>query len=242
VAAAYWPGQSAVGQQVLNRRGVGAAKHERIFTVIGVVGDAVLGAWDGRRDPIIYAPYAALNFSGEPVAFVRTTGRAGILEQVIAAAEQDAPQVTATRAAAASTMLADTIRPRRLQSWLFGSFAVAALVIVGAGVLGLVAMTTARRTREVGIRMALGATRPAVVQLIVREQLAGVAAGVLLGAIAAYWAVAAVKSYLYEITPYDMRVWAIAIAVIVTVSLAGVLVPARRASGIDPVTALRVDG
>ena len=242
VANAYWPGQSAIGQVIISRTGVGTSRRERVFTVVGVVAEAQYHGWDDDVAPIVYAPYAALNFSAAPVAFVRfARGAPRLLEPIIAAAERDAPNVQAVRAAFASTMLADTIRPRRLQSWLFGSFAAAALVIVGAGVLGLVAMTTARRTREVGIRMALGATSASVQRLILREQLTAVIAGVLIGAAGAFWAIGPVTSDLFEITPYDARVWTVAIALIVGVAVTGALLPARRASRVDPAVALRAE-
>ena len=133
------------------------------------------------------------------------------------------------------------MRPRRFQSWLFGSFAIAALVIVGVGILGLIAMATARRTREMGIRLALGATRDGLIGLLLREQLRAVVLGVIVGSLVSAWAVRFVKVYLYEITPYDPRVWTAAVAAIVATAAIGTLIPSLRASRVDPVQALRVE-
>jgi predicted permease len=146
-----------------------------------------------------------------------------------------------SRVATMTEALADTIQARRLNAWLFGVFATAALVIVAVGILGLMAMTTARRTREFGIRYALGGRRPAIVGLLLREQIVAVAAGIVAGGVIATWAVEGTKAYLYRFTPADPRLWAIAIATIAVTAMLGALIPAWRASRVDPVTSLRVE-
>jgi ABC-type antimicrobial peptide transport system permease subunit len=100
-------------------------------------------------------------------------------------------------------------------------------------------MTMARRTREVGIRMALGATRDRLVRGLVREQLTPVLVGLVSGALLAAWLVRFLESYLYELSVYDVRVWGAAIAVVTGTTLAGALIPSWRASCVDPVRALR---
>jgi putative ABC transport system permease protein len=92
-----------------------------------------------------------------------------------------------------------------------------------------------------GIRIALGSTSERLLRLLVREQLASVIFGVIAGSLIAAWAVRFVRGYLYEITPYDPRVWFAAIAVIVLTTVIGTLIPAWRASRTDPVDALRVE-
>jgi len=124
---------------------------------------------------------------------------------------------------------------------LFGTFAAVSLVVVGVGILGLLAMSTARRTREVGIRCALGSTPAAVAGLLLREQLRPVIAGVAVGGAAAVWAVQFVESYLYELSPGDPRIWATAVLLILATAGVGALIPAVRASRVDPLKALRVD-
>jgi predicted lysophospholipase L1 biosynthesis ABC-type transport system permease subunit len=137
--------------------------------------------------------------------------------------------------------LADTIRPRRFSAWLFSSFGLAALFIAGTGIFGLVAMTTARRTREIGIRMTLGATRRRVIRQLLREQVGAVALGFLAGGLAAGWLVRFMATYLYEMTVYDPQAWGAAIASLLVIAALGTLLPAWRASRIDPVRALRVE-
>jgi ABC-type antimicrobial peptide transport system permease subunit len=146
-----------------------------------------------------------------------------------------------SRVSAVSDALADTVKPRRLNAWLFGAFAIGALVIVGVGILGLTAMTTAERTREIGIRFALGATRDRVIGLLLREQLAAVLTGLAAGAVISIWASKFIRAYLYGVTASDPRVWTIAILAIVAVAIGGTLIPSLRASRANPVHALRAD-
>jgi putative ABC transport system permease protein len=150
------------------------------------------------------------------------------------------PLIRTTHSGTLDKLFADSVRPRRFQSWLFGSFAIGALVIVGVGMLSLIAMATSRRTTEMGIRVALGATRDNLVGLLIREQLRPVVAGVMVGSLVSAWAVRFVKVYLYQIAPYDSRVWTAAVVAIVSTAAVGTLIPSLRASRVDPVQALRV--
>jgi ABC-type antimicrobial peptide transport system permease subunit len=102
-------------------------------------------------------------------------------------------------------------------------------------------MTTVMRTREMAIRLALGATSDGVVRLLVREQLRAVTAGLIVGAILATWAIRFMKSYLYQFTIYDFRIWSIAVTTILATAFIGAYIPSWRASRVDPVKALQVD-
>jgi len=174
--------------------------------------------------------------------FIRTQMSASqTLTEVTHAVGAVDPLISMDRAGTLQELFKDSVRPRRFQSWLFGSFALAALVIVGSGILGLIAMSTARRTREMGIRLALGSTREGLVRLLLREQLRSVAAGVVVGGAVSLWAVRFVQTYLYQITPYDRRVWSATIFVVVATTVIGTVVPSLRASQADPVDALRAE-
>ena len=102
-------------------------------------------------------------------------------------------------------------------------------------------MSTARRTREVGIRQALGATPGSIVRLFVWEQMKPVFAGLAIGATVSAWAVGFVESYLFGVTTTDPRVWGAAIALILVTTAAGALIPSLRASTIDPTVSLRAE-
>jgi putative ABC transport system permease protein len=173
---------------------------------------------------------------------IRTQGRAGpVISEALRAIGQADPLVKPTRAATLNDVFVDSVRPRRLQAWLFGSFAAAGLVIVGVGILGLLAMSTARRLREIGIRRALGERPIGIVRLLLREQLMPVVAGLAAGGVISALAVTLVEKYLYRITIHDPRVWGTAAALMLTTAAVGSLVPAVRASRTDPATALRIE-
>jgi ABC-type antimicrobial peptide transport system permease subunit len=190
----------------------------------------------------VFVPYALFGGDPDPVLFVRAVGpMAAVMADVVARAEAERPFLRPVRVQTAAAMLGDTIRSRRLQSWLFGSLAAAGLLVAGVGLLGLAAMAMARRTREIGIRMALGATRDRVVAGLVSEHAIPVAAGVAGGLLVAVWAVGFVEAYVYELSVYDARIWIAAVAAVSATALIGALVPSLRATRVDPVRALRVE-
>lgn len=235
VTRAYWPSASAVGQ-LLTEQG-----DPEPYAVIGVVRDVHWFAWD-RETASIYGPYGLLDRWSLVTFMIQTDGRTG---RAVTGALQALHEVDSllrpVRAATLDALFADSVRPRRFKSWLFGSLAAAGLVVVGIGILGLIAMSTARRTKEIGIRHALGATRARIVSLLLREQLMPVAIGLVAGGLISVWAVTFVSSYLYGVTTADPRVWVSAVMLILGTAAIGALAPAIRASRTDPVQALRVE-
>ena len=209
------------------------------FTIVGVVEDARYAAWvaDGRGRQF-YRPLS--DPSRFSLAVRLEPGAAEVLTNLLITG-RDVPDIRLTRAALAEELLAETIRPQRFRSWLFGTFSVAALVIMGIGILGLVASVVSRRGREVGIRMALGSSSAGILLLMVREQLTPVAVGLVSGIAISLWAVGFVKGYLYGLTTSDPLVWGAAVAVICIVAIIGVLIPATRWSRVNPVQALRAE-
>ena len=138
-------------------------------------------------------------------------------------------------------ILGESVRTRRFQTLIFAAFGAAAVAIVGVGVFGLVAMATARRTREVGVRLAVGARPASIVRLVVRQEIAAVVAGLVAGGVASWWCASLVQTYLFKITTHDPTVWAAAVGLLLLVGLVGAWIPAVRASRVDPVDALRSD-
>lgn len=235
VAEAYWPGEQALGQTLVH------FFSKDVFTVVGVVRDVRWVSWD-EESPIVYAPYARTSRYSWVTFFLRTEPRHdSVLAEALAVIERTDPLARVRRVAPLAEYFRETISIRRFQSWLFGGFAATALIVVGAGLLGLLAMSVARRTREVGIRCALGATPTSVVIQVVREQMAAVLIGLLAGAGAAAWALGFIKSWLYQLTPADPRVWSAALACLIVMATIGILIPAVRASRVDPLKALRAE-
>jgi putative ABC transport system permease protein len=231
----FWPGRSAVGQMLSSKRAT--------LSVIGVVPDARFQDLDRASYGEIYVPIRLGLWTGlAPTYLIRATlPERQVMPALLETIRRFDPTASIRRAQSVSLALAESIRQRRFHAWLFGGLGVASLLVAAAGILGLVAMTTARRTREMGVRLALGATPDGLRRLLLREQLGPVAAGVVAGGAAAAWAVRFIGSFLYELSAYDVRVWAIAAGVVLVAAAAGTLVPASRLGRIDPVAALRAD-
>ena len=229
----YWPGRSAIGQVL---RG-----EAHLFTVIGVVPDARLYALDRDSEGEIYVSATALSDTPRTLLIKPRVGSIVPLSDVTGMINGIWSDARVSRMVSMDEALGDSIRPRRFNAWLFGTFAVAALALLGTGMFALVASRTARRTREIGIRMTLGATRGAVIELLLKEEVNGVAAGLIAGCVASWWAVGLLRALVYKLSVYDLRVWATAILLILASAAIGVLVPAWLASRADPASALRVE-
>jgi putative ABC transport system permease protein len=232
VADLCWPGRSAVGR-VLTRNGVG-------FEIAGVVPDVRHVSLDRASAGEIYWPLFAADRPGLSNLFVRFDRAAADqgLDRVLRALSREAPAIHVVRAETLAAALDRSVRQREFQAWLFGAFGVAALAIAGVGLLGSVGMMVARRTREIGIRMALGAGRSSIVRLVLVEQLATVALGLAVGVAVSLWIVTLLQPYLYEMTSYDWRAWTMAVVALLGVAMVAAVVPARRAARVNPVSAI----
>ncbi len=228
-ARTMWPGRSAVGQLLVGRRGTVRVP------VIAVVADTRFGSLDETPEGQVYVPD---NISpGRYGAFfhVRTTAPAdSVLPRVVSALAGRG--ILLEQASTHEDALFASIRHRALPAWLFGSLGLGALVVLGAGVLGLLAMTAAQRTRELGIRVALGATRARVVRMLLREQLVAVGTGIAAGAVISAWTVRYLESQLYAVDAYDPSIWMLVALILVAVATLGTLFPSLRAASVDPVT------
>jgi putative ABC transport system permease protein len=233
LARAFWPGQNPIGQRLKRLR----IDHE----VVGVIGDARFESLDWPPTPALYTPPAASALGMRFIlAFNDTT--APSLDYIVSVLAHRHPNVQVRSLTPVSTALADSIRTRRLAAAAATAFSVTATLLVTVGVLGLVAMSTARRTREIGVRMALGSTRTGVFSLVIGEQLASVAVGLILGAFVASGTVRFIRAHLYEVSPFDPAAWVVTGVTVLTIATLGAWFPARTASRIDPVRALRADG
>jgi ABC-type antimicrobial peptide transport system permease subunit len=136
---------------------------------------------------------------------------------------------------------ADSLSSRRLTLWLLAAFAAAALLLAGLGIYGVASYAVARRTREVGIRMALGARPSQVLDMVLKESARPVGLGAALGLVAALGLARAMASLLFGTSALDPRTVAGVAVILGGVALLASLVPARRATRVDPATALRAE-
>jgi predicted permease len=236
LARRAWPNESAVGKKLLVGRFPGFAE------VVGVVGDVKNNGL--VREPVVamYTPYRQRPWPAMQFAVRPTGGDPLALAGSVGAAFRDVDRdLPITRVETMDAALSDSIATERLITALLGGFALVALVMAAAGLYGVIAYTVARRTQEIGVRVALGADPRAVVRLVAVEGLQVTAVGMLVGTLAAVAGSRAMRTLLFEVSPVDPRTYAFVLALFAATACAALIVPARHALGVDPVTALRAE-
>ena len=235
LARTYWPGTSPIGKRVR------FDAQSPWITIVGVVGDVRQYGLDKDPPPILYIPYAQF-----PVPFtnvvVRSTAPpgtvAGILRNAVATLDPDLP---ADEITTLQTVLDRSVDEPRFRAALLGAFAAAALLLAAVGVYGLVSQSVTERTREIGIRMALGAQPRQVLGALMREGLVLALAGIGLGLTGALLAVRVIAGFLYGVGASDPVTLASVALLLLLVALAASYIPCRRALRIDPIAALRTE-
>jgi len=239
LARKFFAGSNPVGL----RFGMGDSKSSSEIEIVGVVADA---KYDGVRSevpPTVYVPYAQHLGSLREMRFeVRTAGdpsqMAAAIRRVVRDLDSNLPPYEMKTQV---EQIDQTIFQERLFAKLSSFFGVLALTLTGVGLYGILAYAVARRTNEIGVRMALGASRAAVLRMVIRGALALVAFGIAMGAVAALLAGRAVSSLLFGLTAVDpVTIAGAALGMILVTALAAYL-PARRATKVDPMVALRYE-
>jgi putative ABC transport system permease protein len=240
LARALWPGADPIGK----RLSVGFSG-EPMREVIGVVADVKHDAIEEPLLPAVYQPYDQVSERtrwrlGEMTFVIRSSAPAErVVGNVRAALAQIDPAVPVYDIATAATAVAKRSADPRFYTFLLGSFSVVALMLAGAGIYGLIAYSVRQRTHEIGIRIALGASRSAIVRLIVREGMAPVAAGTIFGLAGAFAVTRTLSGFVYRVSVTDPQTFGTIVVFLVGVALAASYVPARRATDVDPIVALR---
>jgi putative ABC transport system permease protein len=242
MAERRWPGESAVGRRIYVP---GMSDVQTPITIIGVAADARQSDWTSAPDDEIYLAQAqrATEFGLTSMTFVLKTTVAA--QRIAAAVPREVvlvdPTVTVSDQTTLEAVAADELWRERLTARLTGIFAVVALGLAAIGLYAVVAYSVARRTREFGVRLALGATGRDVQRLALMEGLIPVAAGTITGVCLALVLARLIRTLLFEVSVVDP--WALSAAGVTLLAVSGIAawVPARRASRLDPVVALRVD-
>ena len=250
LARRYWPGRDAVGKRL--RMGGSPGSGRPYVTVVGVVGDIRQGALDQEIFPQMYEPASQFQRQFEPgvgktfgnlgsfYVSVRSTGSAQALTAGVDQAVHGLdPLLAISQVHTMSEKVEETEAPRRFNTIVLTAFAAIALLLALLGIYGVLAYTVTERTREIAIRMALGATRQDVLHRTIRSALLLAGGGMIAGLIASAGLTRFLESMLYGVKPLDAPAIAGAVAVLLACAFLAGWLPARRAAGVDPMEALR---
>ncbi|HEX7177084.1 MAG TPA: ABC transporter permease [Pyrinomonadaceae bacterium] len=240
LAARVFPGEEAVGQRLVFT-GDGGPPVE----IVGVVGDERINGLDAAVTPVVYYPYLQdTPPSTGTVVLVRTSGDASAMAEVVRGETRALePGALFFGARTMEGIIADSPATfmRRYPTLLIGVFAAVAFLLASVGIYGVVSYTVSQQTHEIGVRMALGAQTRDVLRLIVGRGMALALVGVGVGLVGAFALTRLMSSLLFGVSPTDPQTFAVVAALLVAVALAACLVPARRATRVDPMTALRYE-
>jgi predicted permease len=248
LAKKYFAGKDPLGKQVdLGGIDTGMTKP---YTIVGILGDQVDSGVGKETFPLVLIPqqqipstslfYQALlktmvNF------IVKTHGNIPVAMEMRALFKQNAPGFALDDFKTLQETVDSSTFSQRLGLYLVGSFAGLAVVMVFAGLYGVLSQLVSYRRREIGVRMALGATRKSVAQLVLRQGSVLVGAGLVVGLVLAFATGRLVKSFLYQVQPLDMSTYGAVILALSIIGLTAALLPARKAASIEPMEALRED-
>jgi len=236
-ARKYFPGEDAIGRQIEYE-----GSHNRM-EIIGIVEDIKEGQLDTENRAAIYVPFTQDWFASFNLVVRTSQAEQSLMSALAATIHQIDPDI-ATEAAATMTSVLDNSQAaylHRSSAWLVGGFAALALLLGVVGLYGVVAYSVSQRTREVGIRMALGADRASVYQLILKEAGWLIAAGIVIGLASSVAAATLMRGLLFGVQAWDLPTLGAVATVLALAALLASYVPARRAASVNPVEALRAE-
>jgi putative ABC transport system permease protein len=211
------------------------------YSIIGVVGTVHDEGVASVPLPQMYLPHAQVPFQRMAVE-VRATldplSLASAVRAELTAMDKDRPLSNVTTE---EQLISENLGPRRFALWLIGSFAGLALLVASIGIYGVISYTVTESTRELGIRMALGALKSDVLQMVLARGLKLVLIGIAAGTVAALAATRIMASFLFNVSAYDPVTFVAVAGIFVIVALAACLIPARRATNVDPMVALHYE-
>lgn len=233
----FFGGSNPLGRRMAFGHGLGT-RHD--IEIVGVVADSRLESAKDTPKRMAYFPYTQDPGIDEVTFYVRASEDPVVLAQTARATVRRLdPSLPIYALRTLEAQLTESMTLERMVSTFSAGFGALATLLAGIGLYGLVAFSVARRTREIGIRVTLGARRNNVLWLVLREVLLLAGAGIVVGLPLALYLTRFLKSQLYGLSPADPAVAAAATIGVLVVTLAAGYLPARRATGIDPLTALR---
>ena len=234
MARRYFPNENPLGQRLVVMFGKTETRE-----IVGVMGDVLYNGLHAQPRAQMFVPYAQAP-SSYMTFFVKTTTEPNSqLAAVKGAIREVNPSQAFARTATMEELVSDSLKERRFNLFLLGMFAVMALLLATIGIYGSISYSTRQRTNEIGVRIALGAQSRDVLRLIVGQGLGLAVIGVVIGLAAAFLLTRAIKSLLFGVSPTDPLTFAAISVLLLFTALIASLIPARRATKVDPLIALR---
>jgi putative ABC transport system permease protein len=241
-AKKYYPNEDPIGRKVEIGAGEGAArKRFKTREIVGIVGNIRSSNLTETPQPAYYVPLPQLMY-GPPTLLIRTQGEPAAItsevRKILASMDSDAPLFTVR---SMEDYLALALGRARFQTMLLSLFAGTALLLTAVGLYGVMAYAVGQRTHEIGVRMALGASRSDVLQMVLRRGVVLTTSGIIIGVVGAVALAKLIESLLYEIPPRDPLTYVGVCVVLACVAMLASYIPALRATRIDPMVALRYE-
>lgn len=241
-ARQFWPGQDPIGQRVWFSSGGGFSFPDSSAEVVGVVGDVQYAPLDQQPNlASFYTPYKQFTYAPR-MFFVRTSSDPmSLVPDVRRAIATVDPELALQDVQPLDRVVTNSWARHRFDAFLFAGFGIAALMLAASGIFAVLSYAVASRTREFGIRIALGGSSGRVVRDVLREGMAYPIVGIALGIAGALAATRLLQASLYGISPHEPRVFVGTAALLALVAVAACLAPAWRATRVDPMEALRAE-
>jgi putative ABC transport system permease protein len=230
----YLPGQTPIGQR-LHLGGDDKETHE----IIGVVADVKNDDLEEMVDPTAYLPYAQNIYRTMNLVIRGTQDPTRLVSAVRSEVRALDPSLPVSNVKTLSQMINERISPKRLMTYILAVFALSALLLASVGIYGVMSYAVTQRTQEIGIRMALGAQAADVLKLVLRNGMSLALIGVAIGLAGAFALTRLLASLLFQVTPTDTVTFAGVAMSLIVVALLACYIPARRATKVDPLVALR---
>ena len=236
LAQVNFPNESAIGQRL--RRGTDA---NDVYTSVGVAGSVRQAGLDREALPEMYLPYGSRSggFPSMSLVVKSALSSASLTDVVRTIVREVDPTVPVSDVQSLDRVVETSLSTRRIGLWLMGVFAVLAVLLAATGLYGVISFLVAQRTREIGVRMALGADRATVVKMVLGRSSALAISGIAIGLVGAFWLSRLLANQLVQVSVHAPLVFLLAPALLLGTALLAAFVPARRASRTDPMAALR---